>query len=169
MPDPKQHSQDRNFLEDIGRYIPGFRGYLEKEYRRESDQLARTWLADQLQRAKQGIDDYGRELIDAGQLEQLDEIDRLRSRLDRTISRLRGQMQGYSGFFDYVRTGEDDLDEVYAHDMQMMEKVKTLADHLQSLSIESGPPAQAVKESLAKIDEVLREIDKREEILKGLD
>ncbi len=52
MPEPRQHAQSRGWIESIGRRIPGFKGYLEKEYRRDSDALQRTWLADRLQRAK---------------------------------------------------------------------------------------------------------------------
>ena len=39
------------FVETILRYIPGFRGYLEKEYRRDADALQRQWLTDRLKRA----------------------------------------------------------------------------------------------------------------------
>ena len=42
-------------MESILRKIPGFRGYLEKEYRRESDHLARTWLADRVGQCKTGL------------------------------------------------------------------------------------------------------------------
>ena len=168
MPDPKQHSEDRNFVEDILRHIPGFKGYLEKEYRRESDQLARTWLADQLQRGKQGLSEYGRVLLDSAQIDALADIDRLNSRLDRAISRLRGQMPGYSGFFDYVRINEDDLNDAYEHDMQLMELVKQLAGRLEALPEDSGPPSVILRDVLGQVDKVLKEIDKREEILAGL-
>ena len=100
MLDPSEHAEDRNFIETILRYIPGFRGYLEKEYRRESDELQRDWLADQLTRSKRAIGDLSRPLADAGQIDILPEIDRLRGRLDKLIARIRGAMQGYSGFFD---------------------------------------------------------------------
>ena len=53
MPEPRQHAQSRGWIESILRRIPGFKGYLEKEYRRDSDALQRTWLADRLQRASQ--------------------------------------------------------------------------------------------------------------------
>ena len=44
MPQPKDHTQKRGVIETIGRHIPGFRGYLEREYRRDSDKLQRDWL-----------------------------------------------------------------------------------------------------------------------------
>ncbi len=42
MFEPERHAEKRNFVESILRHIPGFRGYLEKEYRRDSDYLARV-------------------------------------------------------------------------------------------------------------------------------
>ena len=71
MPEPKEHTRDRNFIEDILRRVPGFRGYLEKEYRRASDDLQRDALADRLGRAKRAIDEAGRRLVDAGQIDTL--------------------------------------------------------------------------------------------------
>src|SRR3990170_2263681 len=59
MSNPKDHSRDRNWLEELLRRVPGFRGYLEKEYRRESDKLQRDWMADCLQRAKAGLEEAG--------------------------------------------------------------------------------------------------------------
>ena len=52
MPEPRQHTENRGWIESIGRRIPGFKGYLEKEYRRDADALQRTWLAERLQRFK---------------------------------------------------------------------------------------------------------------------
>ncbi len=65
MPEPRQQAQSRGWIESILRRIPGFKGYLEKEYRRDSDAVQRTWLADRLQRTKPALDTYGRTLVDA--------------------------------------------------------------------------------------------------------
>jgi hypothetical protein len=107
MRDLTEHFERRNALETILRYIPGFHGYLEKEYRRDADALQRQWLADQLQQAKRPLDDLGRTWLERGQLDQLGQIDLLRSRLDQLIGRIRGAMRGYSGFsiwFGSIRT-----------------------------------------------------------------
>ena len=95
MPEPEDHAAKRNLIESVLRYIPGFRGYLEKEYRRESDELQRDWLADRLQRAKRAVDELSRPLADAGNIDLLPKIDRMRGSLDKLIARIRGAMQGY--------------------------------------------------------------------------
>ena len=115
MPDPKEHAENRGAVETILRFVPGFRGYLEKEYRRESDRLARAWLAEKLQRAKSGLDNFSRTQVDAGRIDALPQCNRVRGRLDRLIARLSGGVPGYSGFFDFVQVDEDVLDDVYDH------------------------------------------------------
>ena len=133
MSEPKEHAEQRNLIETILRHVPGFRGYLEKEYRRDSDELARQWLADRLERSKRAIDDLTRPLADAGQIDALPQVDRLRGRLDKLIARIRGAMQGYSGFFDLVRVQEDLLDRIYQHDVQLMRQVDALGNAVEQL------------------------------------
>ena len=84
------------------------------------------------------------------------------------ISRLRGSISGYSGFFDFVHVDEDLLDDVYEHDAAMMQKVETLADLLDGLATQTTDPGQLANDLLAKIDAVELEVDKREDLLKGL-
>ena len=107
MVDPTKHGDARGMVDSILRKIPGFRGYLEREDRRESDHLARMWLADHLDSCKAGIDRYQRNLLDARKIDYLDDCERVRTRLDTLAARVRGAVRGYSGMFDYVRVDED--------------------------------------------------------------
>lgn len=167
-PDPRRHADDRGVIESILRFIPGFHGYLEKEYRRESDHLARTWLADQLQAAKRGLDDNMRTLVEAGQLDQIAPWERVRTRLDGLISQLRSGVRGYSGFFDFVRVREDLLDKVYDHDRALMTDVRALAESMQQLSSKPDSSSAAAAELLQQIDSIEQQYDKRAEMLNGL-
>jgi predicted nucleic acid-binding Zn-ribbon protein len=169
MPEPKEHAKRRNWIETVLRYIPGFRGYLEKEYRRESDELQREWLADRLQRSKRAIDQLTRPLADAGQIDLLPQVDRMRGRLDKLIARIRGAMQGYSGFFDLVRIREPELDRVYEHDVKLMEQVDALGRAVERLPEEQEGLAARVTDVLDEIDELEAKWDVREDILKGLE
>jgi hypothetical protein len=168
MPQPKDHAAKRNFLETVLRYVPGFRGYLEREYRRESDELQRNWLADRLQRAKRSVDDLARQLADAAQVDALPQIDRLRARLDRLIGRIRGAMQGYSGFFDLVRIDVPLLDRVYEHDAALNEQVDAFAQAASQLPGKPDQASTAITELLGRIDELERHWDAREDTLKGV-
>lgn len=169
MPEPKEHTEDRNWIESVLRYIPGFRGYLEKEYRRESDDLQRDWLADRLLRSKRAIDHLGRMLADEAQIDVLPQVDRLRGKLDKLIGRIRGAMQGYSGFFDLVRVREDLLDRVYEHDVGLMRHVESLADDIEQLPNQREQLAAKLAEAMSKADELEGHWDVREDMLKGLE
>jgi hypothetical protein len=169
MPEPRSHAEHRNIIERILRHIPGFRGYLEKEYRRDSDELQRQWLADRLQRAKRAVDDAARPLVDAGQIDLLPQIDRLRGRLDKFIWQLRSAMQGYSGFFDLVRVDEAVLDRVYQHDLALMDEVQALAEKIEALPTRGAELSAALPELLNQIDNAESQWSARAEILKGLE
>ena len=169
MPDPLEHAGDRGLIESLLRKIPGFKGYLEQGYRRESDRLQREWLADRLQRAKQGLNDYALALTNAGQLDALTAVEQLRSRLDRLISRLRGSISGYSGFFDFVQVKTDDLDDVYAHDHALIQQTDALGAQIEGLSSASAPASDSISEILTRIAELESKIDQREDMLNGLE
>jgi hypothetical protein len=168
MPEPIKHTEKRNFVESILRYIPGFRGYLEKEYRRDADALQRQWLADRLKRAKRAVDQFARPLADAGKLDLLPEVDRIRGRLDTLAARIKGAMRGYSGFFDLVRVNEDLLDRVYQHDLQLMQDVDALGDALEQLP-GSEEPAAKLAALHTRLDDLNEKWDERADMLAGLE
>jgi hypothetical protein len=170
MPDPKKHADKRNWIESIGRFIPGFRGYLEKGYRRESDHLAREWMAECLQRSKSSLDGYMRQMVNAVQLDALPELERVRTRLDTLISKIRSQVRGYSGFFDFVRIDIKKLDEVYALDMQMTEAVDSLAKAIEALGVKGldDTPAAVVADLIRRIDDAETQLERRTDLLQGV-
>lgn len=168
MPQPKDHAVERNFIETVLLHIPGFRGYLELEYRRESDELQRDWLADRLQRSKRAVDELARKLVDDANVDALPQIDRMRVRLDRLLGRIRGAMQGYSGFFDLVRIDEPLLEDVYEHDASLDEQVDAFTQSAEQLPDKRDQVPAAVAELLTRIDEIERRWDQREDMLKGV-
>ena len=154
MPDPKKHADSRNLIESIMRWIPGFSGYLEK--------------ADRLDKAKPSLDELVHKLTSGGKLDGLDEIDRFRSRLDHMVGRFRSAPQGYSGFFDYVRVREEELNEVYVLDASMFQTIDELAAKIESIKDSVDTFQEKLSEVTKELEEVDRNFDKRSEILNGL-
>ena len=139
MPDPKDFMQNRPLLERIFGYIPGFAGYFDLANRREADAMQRNFLADRLLRSKAAIDDVTRELTARGMLDLLGDLDRLRMRLDRLMAKIRGAMNGYSGFFDLVQVDAAVLDRVYEHDADMLDLCEQRAEMVEDLKQEQDP------------------------------
>lgn len=168
MVDPARHAESRNAFESLLRRIPGFRGYLEREYRRESDQLARTLLTDRLRGCKTSVDAVQRALVDAGRIDELDGCERLRTRLDTLIARVGGAVRGYSGVFDFVRVDEKMLDQVYEQDMALLDEVESLAKKVQALDAAAKETRQTLAELLRDVESLHRQFDRRGELLQGL-
>lgn len=168
MVNPARHALDRGTLENLLKKIPGFHGYLEKEHRRESDFLARKHMADQLQQAKQGLDNYLRGLVDAAQLDALPPLERVRSRLDGLVSKIRSAERGYSGMFDFVKVNEGVLDQVYALDMTVLNDVTSLCELFNQLTTRADTPSAVANDLLKRVDAVEQAFAKRGELLKGL-
>lgn len=166
--DPMRHSEHRGGIESFLRSIPGFRGYLEKDYRQESDHLLRQWMADRLQQSKRSLDAAMTALIDAGQIDQLTAWERLRNRLDALILRFRSAVRGYSGFFDFVKIDENLLDQVYQHDQMLAQGVDKLAGAIEQTAGGADVSATAVRQWLGQIEELDRVFTKRGEMLNGL-
>lgn len=168
MIDPKRHADNRGAIESFLRSIPGFRGYLEKDYRQESDHLVRRWMADRLQQSKRALDASMAALIEAGRIDQLTAWERVKNRLDALINRLRGAVRGYSGFFDFVQVNVDLLERVYEHDMGLVQSVEKLAAAIEQTSGSADVSDTVTADWLRQIDEIDRRFSQRGEMLNGL-
>jgi len=169
MPQPKDHLARQGLLEKIARMVPGFKGYLEREDRRDSDKLQRDWLADRLQRSKRSIDDTINRLTAAGHLDLLPGCEKLRVRLDTLISRIRGAMRGYSGFFDLVKVDKAMLDRVYEHDVKVMDEVEAAAETIERLPPDPALLRESLDKALGQLEAVEKEFQFRADILRGLE
>jgi hypothetical protein len=168
MPDPSRHSDSRNALESLLRKIPGFKGYVEKEYRRDSDDLARALIAGELQKSKSSLDRFQRGLVDAGRLETLPRCDSIRARLNLQQARIQGAMRGYSGFFDFVRVDEELLDQVYQHDLMLVDDARQLVTMIDSLSSNAGDAEAMLVQVEQRLVAISNHLDERTKLLEGL-
>ena len=164
---PSSHAESRGMIESVLRYVPGFRGYLEMGYRRESDSLARTWLADRLQDGKSALDKCMHGLVDQGRIDELPKFERLRTNLDGLISKMRGDVRGYSGFFDFVKVDEELLGQVYNHDVSLFGEVDQFAAAVEQLA-GSASESVTASELLNQVDKIAENYSRRGDMLKGL-
>src|SRR5687767_3586344 len=100
------YSQQQNWLEQLAAKIPGFRGYQEKERRRDTDKHQREHLAEDLRRLKSSLNDVARELSENGRLMEIKPFERVSGKLDKVENRIRYASYGYSGFFDMIKVQE---------------------------------------------------------------
>ena len=167
----KKAEQDRNWLEQKLRQVPGFSGYLEKEERRNSDRILRENLALNLENIRSQLDPLMRDFTDRGGMEMLavvEQLDRLRKAIEGLVSRIRYSTYGYSGLFDAVKVGEVELDRLYTFDRKLVERIEELQEAVNSLQDDTLPAEQMrkrIRDSLSRCSEFDRHLNERRELI----
>ena len=168
MVDPQQHAEHRGWMESILRHIPGFHGYLEAEYRRESDRLARSYLSNRIDAARQNVQAYQQYLVNAGNLADLTHCERVEAALIALGNQIRGDVQGYSGFFDFVTVNTTLLDRVYEHDMALLNDAEALVTATSKLTTTPGDAATLASQLKTQADALAQKFSQRRAMLEGL-
>jgi hypothetical protein len=172
MDDLREKSRSgRNWLEQILVSIPGFRGYLEKEYRREADHLLRQHLAAGLATAKQRLNEVMRGLTDTGRLAWLGRLTPAVNLLEKLEGRIRFASHGYTGFFDAAKIGTAELDQLYAFDAALLREVEELTGQTAALSGQTTDATvfgAAVEQLLERLRALDAHLNERDEAVRGL-
>lgn len=168
----KSQSQ-RSGFERLLAKIPGFRGYLNKEWRRESDKLERDQIAKAFDDTREPLRRTVERASETGGFESMKPvagIETLEKLIEKVGNRVRYADYGYSGFFDTVKVDEAALEKLYAFDLGMYEKAEQLTKRTTGLPDLAGD-ADALKAEVERIVQLVREIDKefdlREKVLLG--
>ncbi len=111
----------KKWIDKIAKSIPGFKGYYKKEERRETDQLLRAKIADNLKSIKDILNEKGQMVTKSGNLTPLDEIARIDKKLEKLNDSIRYANYGYSGFFDQKEVSLDTLRSIYKVDLDLLE------------------------------------------------
>ncbi len=135
--------------ETMANVIPGYKGYKQKELRREADKLLRDTLADRMRTVKTQLNGLQKELISNGKFDLLDDVESAATQLQTFIDRVRTASYGYSGLFDATKVQEEDLDRLYEFDAYLMDYVERI-----EAAIQSAYDNIASEEAEAKIREI---------------
>ncbi len=148
--------------------IPGFKGYIVREDRRSADKLLRETISDQLQVLWQRLSSIQRDLVNAGRIDVMDEVEIAAVRLRQFIDRIKTAVYGYSGFFDAVKVNEAELEKVYQYDLTLVSmggEVSSAIDNLEASIDTDGFPA-SIRNLNQKTQDCLDALNKRTEVMK---
>jgi hypothetical protein len=168
-----QAKSQMRLSERIAAALPGFRGYKEKELRRESDKLIRNNLTLKLSKAKDNVRSIAQRISGKRYLDILPDIDRLTAKMDRITEKVNHASYGYSGFYDIVKIKEESLDRMIAFDNQLLDEVDALTASIEDLKAQllSGNYSN-LKDKIQTISdkfELLEDsFDKREQVILGV-
>jgi hypothetical protein len=168
-----QSKSQMRLSEKIAAALPGFRGYKEKELRRESDKLIRNHLYNKLSKDKDNLRGVSQKIADRRYFDVLTDIDRLNARVDRVTEKVNHASYGYSGFYDIVKIKEENLDRMITFDNQLLDSVNVFTADVEALKAQllSGDynnlkeKVQGVSDKLELLEDTF---DKREEVILGV-
>jgi hypothetical protein len=159
----------QNALERLMNSIPGFKGYRERDLRRDADRLQREHLALRLEQVKKALNRVAADLSRGGDLDPINDVETARKRLDKVVNRIRYAERGYSGFFDAVKVDETVLARVYQFDMGLVDDVDGVWSA--ASAAEAAPIAQArpgVQDLIGRIDALDARLSERENVLRAI-
>jgi hypothetical protein len=159
----------QNWLEKIANAIPGFKGYREKELRRDSDRLQREHLSSRLEECKRSLNEIAAAATRGGDLDIINDVETARKRLDKVVARIRYADRGYAGFFDAIKVDETVLGRIYDFDLSLLDGVdgsRVAATDAAAASAETRK--EALSALIARIDALDVRLADREAILGGV-
>ena len=153
--------------------LPGFRGYKEKEIRRESDKIIRNHLYRKLNQAKEELRRVFQKLSDYRRYEFLTDMDRLMARLDRIAEKINHASYGYTGFFDAVKVEEPDLDRMIKFDAELLDDVEEIVKASSAFKADiEASKFDAAKKHIEKVGGLIETLEKtfdeRREVILGV-
>jgi hypothetical protein len=157
----------QNALERLMNSVPGFKGYRERDLRRDADRLQREHISKRLEDGKKALNQVAAALTRGGDLDVINDVETARKRIDKVANRIRYAERGYSGFFDAVKVDETVLAKVYAFDMGLVEDV----DGVRAAAAAAAPsadPRAAVQDLIGRIDALDARLSERENVLRGI-
>ena len=168
-----QAKSQMRLSERIAAALPGFRGYKEKELRRESDKLIRNNLTLKLSKDKDNVRSIAQRIADKRYLDVLPDIDRLNAKMDRITEKVNHASYGYAGFYDIVKIKEENLDRMITFDNQLLDEVNALTASIEDLK------TQLLSNNFANLKDKIQTIadkfelledtfDKREQVILGV-
>lgn len=165
---PGRIEESKNWLERAAQRVPGYRGYKERELRREADKLQREYVAERLEAARRKIENLELALSRSGSLDLLGIVDTTARKLRTVKDRWLLADYGYAGLFDTVKVDEAVLDQLYQYDVAAQEQARGAEELVGVLSAESP----TLRQDVALLDQRVEALDeyfaKREHLITGV-
>jgi hypothetical protein len=129
----------------LGSLIPGFKGYIERQNRREADKLLRDTVARRFDEQWKRASQLQVDMVSQGMIAYVDDMERAALQLRTFIDKISTAPRGYSGLFDAVKINEQELEAIYQYDAAFFElgdQVGRALDNVEaSLGDETALPA----------------------------
>ena len=164
--------ENRGILERICLWIPGYRGYRQKNIRRDVDQEVRAQDARAIDECKTILANIQRGVVENGDIQMAKSVERLRVKTDTYLKNIESAEAGYSGIWEATKTLEDELEAVMEWDAKLLESADDLKKLLNAIMDKVDAGSVDIKADLRGIERFLDDLDAglgtRMQVIRGL-
>ena len=156
-----------DIFKKIAAKIPGFKGYVERQNRRDSDKLIRDTIYRRFRELEGRVSDLQVEFISQGEINSIDDLEKAALRLRTFADRVRTPPRGYSSLFEAVKINEPELAKLYEYDAMLLAKADEIGsaiDNIQASVGTDGLPA-AIRNLQTLSKECVKAYDRRQEVV----
>ena len=131
-------TSDQDPFKKLASFIPGFKGYVERENRRAADKLMRDTIAHHFEELYKRLSALQADLISQGGIEYIDDVEKAALQIRTFTDKVRNATYGYAGLFDSVKINEDELEKIYAYDSAFFETADAIKNAIDTLEATMG-------------------------------
>ncbi|MBM3152462.1 MAG: hypothetical protein FJZ96_09735 [Chloroflexi bacterium] len=146
---------DQDIFKKIASYIPGFKGYIERQNRRAADKLLREQVSLRYTELYNRASYLQKDIADSGAIPLLDDAEAIATKLRTFADKIKTASYGYSGFFDAVKINEEELAQLYSFDAAFFELADQIAGGLDNLEASIG--SDGLKAAIRSVDTLARQ------------
>ena len=149
--------RSKNIFDKIGSLIPGYRGYTEREGRRQCDKILRDKIASIMTCCEKSIKAKLAQEIKQKKYDSINVWEECRKQVDTLVSKIKYAPYGESAFSSSSQIKEEELLEIYRKDLKIIEIVTNLEETVKDMSADT---------ILAEIDRINKALDLRNQYIK---
>jgi hypothetical protein len=158
----------QDIFKKLASYIPGFKGYIERQNRRAADKLLRETVADRFEEQWKRVSNLQSDMVNEGMIALVDDMEKAAIQLRTFIDKIRTASYGYAGFFDAVKINETELTQLYQFDNAFFEVAEGIGRALDNVEASMGDE-EGLKAAIRNLTSLAREavttFERRSEII----
>ena len=154
----------------LGSYIPGFKGYIERQNRRDADKILRDTVARRFDEQWKRTSQMQADMAGNGMIEFIDDIDKAAIQMRTFIDKISTAPRGYSGLFDAVKINEKELEAIYQFDaafFDLAEQVGRANDNIEASMGDAAALPAAIRNLVSLCRLAVETYNKRSEVVTG--
>lgn len=163
-------SGQMDVFKKLASYLPGFKGYVERQNRRAADKLLRESVADRFEELWKRTSNIQTDMVNEGMIELMDDVEQAAIKLRTFADKIRTATYGYSGFFDAVKINENELAQLYQFDLAFFDTADQIEHALDNVEASMGDE-EGLKAAIRNLTGLTREavttFNRRYEMING--